>query len=84
MAENYGKIQQVIGPTVDLEFDSDHLPKILNAVRIIDADKGVDLIVEVAQHIGNNTVRTIALPSTLVTIRCVPLPWTPPTDWSVV
>ena len=64
MAENYGKIQQVIGPTVDLEFDSDHLPKILNAIRITDADRNIDLIVEVAQHIGNNTVRTIAMDST--------------------
>ena len=64
MAENYGKVQQVIGPTVDLEFDSDHLPEILNAIRITDADKGIDLITEVAQHIGNNVVRTIAMDST--------------------
>ena len=60
MAENYGKVQQVIGPTVDLEFDSDHLPAILNAIRITDADRGINLIVEVATHIGNNVVRTIA------------------------
>ena len=64
MAENYGKVQQVIGPTVDLEFDSDHLPEILNAIRIVDEDKGIDLITEVAQHIGNNVVRTIAMDST--------------------
>ncbi|MFT5233000.1 MAG: F-type H+-transporting ATPase subunit beta [Candidatus Krumholzibacteriia bacterium] len=64
MAENYGKVQQVIGPTVDLEFDSDHLPAILNAIRITDADKGIDLIVEVATHIGNNVVRTIAMDTT--------------------
>jgi F-type H+-transporting ATPase subunit beta len=64
MAENYGKVQQVIGPTVDLEFDSDHLPDILNAIRIVDADRGIDLITEVAQHIGNNVVRTIAMDST--------------------
>ena len=42
MAENYGKVKQVIGPTVDLEFDSDHLPDILNALHITDADKGID------------------------------------------
>jgi len=64
MAENYGKVQQVIGPTVDLEFDSDHLPEILNAIRITDEDRGIDLITEVAQHIGNNVVRTIAMDST--------------------
>ena len=64
MAANVGKVQQVIGPTVDLEFDSDHLPEILNAIRIVDEDKGIDLITEVAQHIGNNVVRTIAMDST--------------------
>ena len=64
MAENYGKVKQVIGPTVDLEFDSDHLPAILNAIHITDAAKGIDLITEVAQHIGNNVVRTIAMDST--------------------
>jgi len=64
MAENYGKIQQVIGPTVDLEFDSDHLPDILNAIRIVDEERSIDLITEVAQHIGNNVVRTIAMDST--------------------
>jgi len=64
MAENYGKVQQVIGPTVDLEFDSDHLPSILNAIHITDAERGIDLIVEVATHIGNNVVRTIAMDTT--------------------
>jgi len=64
MAENYGKVQQVIGPTVDLEFDSDHLPEMLNAVHIVDTERGIDLITEVAQHIGNNVVRTIAMDST--------------------
>ncbi len=64
MAGNYGLVQQVIGPTVDLEFDSDHLPDILNAIRIVDEERGIDLITEVAQHIGNNVVRTIAMDST--------------------
>ncbi|NCQ35882.1 hypothetical protein GW813_12600, partial [bacterium] len=40
MAGNYGLVQQVIGPTVDLEFDSDHLPEMLNAIRIVDVDRG--------------------------------------------
>ena len=69
MAENYGTIQQVIGPTVDLEFDSDNLPDILNAINIKDEEKGIDLITEVAQHIGNNVVRTIAMDSTDGLIR---------------
>jgi F-type H+-transporting ATPase subunit beta len=69
MAENYGKVLQVIGPTVDLEFDSDHLPPILNAIHIVDEEKGIDLITEVAQHTGNNVVRTIAMDSTDGLIR---------------
>jgi F-type H+-transporting ATPase subunit beta len=64
MVENYGTIRQVIGPTVDLEFDSDHLPDMLNAINIKDEERGIDLITEVAQHIGNNVVRTIAMDST--------------------
>jgi len=64
MAENWGKVVQVIGPTVDLEFHSDHLPEILNAIEIKDEAKGIDLVVEVAQHTGNNFVRCVALDST--------------------
>jgi F-type H+-transporting ATPase subunit beta len=64
MAENTGRIVQVIGPTVDIEFESDHLPDMLNAVKITDAEKGIDLTVEVAQHIGNNHVRCIAMDAT--------------------
>jgi len=64
MAENYGFVKQVIGPTIDLEFDSDSLPEILNAIHIVDEEKGIDLITEVAQHTGNNLVRTIAMDST--------------------
>ncbi len=64
MAENYGRVVQVIGPTVDLEFDSDHLPEILNAIHIEDKEKEIDLVVEVAQHTGNNLVRCVAMAST--------------------
>ena len=64
MAENYGTVKQVIGPTVDLEFDSDHLPEILTAINIVDEERGIDLVTEVAQHIGNNVVRTIAMDGT--------------------
>ncbi len=65
MAEkNVGKILQVIGATVDCRFDSDNLPNILNAIKIEDKEKGIDLIVEVALHIGDNMVRCIAMAST--------------------
>ena len=64
MAENYGRIVQVIGPTVDLEFDAECLPEILNAIKIRDEAQEIDLTVEVAQHIGNNVVRCVAMDST--------------------
>jgi len=61
MAENYGTIVQVIGPSVDIRFPADALPQILNAIRIDVPDNNIHLTLEVAQHIGNNTVRCIAL-----------------------
>jgi F-type H+/Na+-transporting ATPase subunit beta len=64
MSENFGKIVQVIGPTVDCEFDSDKLPNLLNALKIEDAKKGIDLTAEVALHIGDNIVRCISLGTT--------------------
>ncbi|MFA5335422.1 MAG: F0F1 ATP synthase subunit beta [Candidatus Omnitrophota bacterium] len=60
----YGEILQVIGPSVDIRFPEHELPRILNAVKIEDKDRGIDLTLEVAQHIGNNTVRCISLAST--------------------
>ena len=64
MAENIGKIVQVIGPTVDCEFSADSLPNILNAVKIVDKEKNINLTLEVAMHIGDNVVRCISLAST--------------------
>jgi len=61
---NYGRIVQVIGPTVDIEFPSDNLPKILNAIKIEAPDRSINLVAEVAQHMGNNIVRCIAMAST--------------------
>ncbi|MEO1657397.1 MAG: F0F1 ATP synthase subunit beta [Pseudomonadota bacterium] len=64
MAE--GKIAQVIGAVVDVEFDG-HLPAILNA---LETDNGGNrLVLEVAQHLGQNTVRTIAMDSTEGLVR---------------
>jgi F-type H+-transporting ATPase subunit beta len=61
---NVGKIKQIIGPTLDIEFHSDRLPNILNAIEIQRAGGAGRLIVEVAQHVGNNAVRCIAMAST--------------------
>jgi F-type H+-transporting ATPase subunit beta len=61
---NEGKIRQVIGPTVDVEFESENLPSILNEITIDDPERGIKVIAEVAQHIGNNTVRCVSMNST--------------------
>ena len=62
-----GKVVQVIGPVVDVEFDDDHLPAIYNALHITDSgsgDGGLDLICEVEQHLGENRVRTVSMEPT--------------------
>ncbi|MGE5692957.1 MAG: F0F1 ATP synthase subunit beta [Candidatus Zixiibacteriota bacterium] len=59
-----GKVVQVIGPTVDLEFPSDQLPNILNAIKIEEPSQGINLTVEAASHVGDNLVRCVALAST--------------------
>ncbi len=61
---NYGTVVQVIGPTVDIRFPQEKLPPIINAIRIEDKDRGINLVVEVAQHIGNDIVRCVAMAST--------------------
>ena len=60
--ENKGYVSQVMGPVVDVTFDSGKLPAIFNALTIKNGDK--ILTTEVAQHIGDNVVRTIAMAST--------------------
>ncbi|MDO8730158.1 MAG: F0F1 ATP synthase subunit beta, partial [Candidatus Omnitrophota bacterium] len=67
MAEGF--IVQVIGPSVDVEFPNEALPKITNAVKIEDAARKINLTLEVAQHTGNNVVRCIALGSTEGLVR---------------
>ena len=63
-----GKIIQVIGPVVDIRFEPDHLPSIKNAIRIL-KNKDDFMVAEVAQHIGDDTVRCIAMSSTDGLIR---------------
>ena len=62
-----GKIVQVIGPVVDIEFDAENLPDIGTALLI--SNSGIDdvednLVTEVAQHLGDNVVRTVAMDQT--------------------
>jgi len=73
-ATNLGKISQVIGAVVDVEFQEGHLPHILNALIIANPNNvdAPELIVEVAQHLGNNIVRTIAMDSTDGLVRGMP------------
>ncbi|MFZ5625976.1 MAG: F0F1 ATP synthase subunit beta [Bacillota bacterium] len=67
---NVGKVKQVIGPVVDVEFEPGKLPAIYNAVIIRSADQDkptaydIDLTLEVAQHLGNNVARCVAMSST--------------------
>jgi len=66
MANAKGTITQVIGAVVDVHFD-DHLPEILNALET--DNNGKRLVLEVAQHLGENTVRTIAMDATEGLVR---------------
>jgi len=60
---NKGKIRQIIGPVIDVEFNEGQLPNIYNALQITREDGSV-LITEVHQHLGENMVRSVAMDST--------------------
>jgi F-type H+-transporting ATPase subunit beta len=66
MAKKVGRITQVIGAVVDVQFE-DHLPEILNALET--QNQGQRLVFEVAQHLGESTVRAIAMDSTEGLVR---------------
>ena len=66
MTNKLGKVTQVIGAVVDVQFD-DHLPAILNSLEC--DNQGNRLVLEVAQHLGENTVRTIAMDATEGLVR---------------
>lgn len=59
---NMGKVTQIIGPVVDIRFSKEHLPNLLGAVEI--ENNSEKIILEVAQHIGDDTVRCVAMSST--------------------
>ena len=62
MAKNIGTVTQVIGPVLDIRFPDNQLPALLNAIEVPVGDKTV--IAEVAQHIGDNVVRCVAMGAT--------------------
>ncbi|HEX7079293.1 MAG TPA: F0F1 ATP synthase subunit beta [Candidatus Eisenbacteria bacterium] len=70
---NIGRVIQVIGPTVDVRFEPEHLPPILNALRIEEKEQGIDLTLEVALHIGDEVVRCVAMSSTDGVVRGMPV-----------
>ena len=76
MGENIGKITQVMGPVVDVEFGQGNLPTIYTALLITNPtinDEPDNLVVEIAQHLGDNVVRTIAMDVTDGLVRGQPV-----------
>ena len=74
-SENLGRITQVVGPVLDVEFETGSLPPIFNALRISNpaiSDEEDNLVVEVAQHLGERTVRCIAMDTTEGLVRGMP------------
>jgi len=73
MAEqNIGRVVQVIGPVLDVEFEPEHLPDIYNAIHLkatTDSGLEIDLVAEVQQHIGRGQVRAVAMTSTDGVVR---------------
>ena len=66
--QKIGKVIQVIGPVIDVEYEGGHLPNIYNAVRIVDdgvaGGEKIDIVAEVEQHLGEGRVRTVAMKPT--------------------
>ena len=56
-----GRITQIMGPVVDVAFEGEHLPEIYTAITIQDAKRKINLVVEVAQHLGEGRVRCVAM-----------------------
>jgi F-type H+/Na+-transporting ATPase subunit beta len=74
--QSQGKVTQVLGPVVDVEFPPGDLPEIYTALKVTNPSLGKEegnLVLEVAQHLGENTVRTIAMDSTDGLARGVPV-----------
>src|SRR3954463_4504401 len=76
--KNIGRVVQVIGPVLDVEFEPEHLPEIYNALVIEDSSGPgpVRLTAEVQQHIGQNQVRAVAMSTTAGVPRGMRVPAT--------
>ena len=59
-----GCVTHVVGPVVDVEFYGDGMPALHNALRVQDPENGIDLLLEVEEHLGDNVVRCVAMSST--------------------
>ncbi len=79
MSTEAGKVVQIIGPVVDVEFQPGHLPNIYNALKISQpgdpntGQEAIELTMEVAQHLGENRIRAIAMSSTDGLVRGMPV-----------
>lgn len=79
MSTEAGKVVQIIGPVVDVEFQPGHLPNIFNALKISQpgdpntGQEAIELTLEVAQHLGENRIRAIAMSSTDGLVRGMPV-----------
>ena len=61
---NKGYIRQIMGPVIDVEFEPDELPSLYNALKIEDKEHGQEIVVEVAEHLGESRVRCVAMSPT--------------------
>jgi len=64
-----GRVKQIIGPVVDVSFEGGDLPELMEAVKIADEGLGIDVTVEVAQHLGEDSVRCVAMSPTEGLVR---------------
>ena len=70
--KNVGRIAQVIGPVIDVEFEAEHLPELYNALELVattPSGEPIRLVAEVQQHIGRNQVRAVAMSSSDGVVR---------------
>ena len=68
-----GSIVEVVGPVVDVKFKQGELPPIYQALKVEDAERNISLVAEVAQHLGNDVVRAVAMSSTDGLVRGMPV-----------
>ncbi|MCA8935674.1 MAG: F0F1 ATP synthase subunit beta [Planctomycetes bacterium] len=68
-----GKVVQVIGPVIDVQFPEQQVPEIYSALKIVDPAKGINLTLEVQQHLGRDQVRAVAMDATDGVVRGQPV-----------